>query len=110
MDAGLIKAIKECVSYLLSQERTTEEVEASNQWLRRSITKTELSEITRIGLKNYDRELSPELVANYMKALLRSIPGSLIHRASQNLLIFLMQEGRRASLALFNMQARALRS
>jgi hypothetical protein len=93
VQAGLVESIQDCAAYLMSTDRTEEEKKTSNQWLRKSIIKSELAEISRTGLSKYPKEKTPELVASYMKSLLRSIPGSFIHKSSQNLLIFLMSSG-----------------
>jgi hypothetical protein len=83
----------DCVAYLESPDRTAEEIGTSNQWLRKTLIKSDLAEIKRTGLDNYEKKKSPALVASLLKSYLRSIPGSFIHKSSQNLLIFLISNG-----------------
>jgi hypothetical protein len=93
VNSGLVKSILDCVAYLESPDRTSEEIDTSNQWFRKTLVQSDLAEIKRTGLDNYEKEKSPALVASLMKSFLRSIPGSFIHKSSQNLLIFLLSNG-----------------
>jgi hypothetical protein len=90
----LIQEIQACLQYLFSPKRTSADVKDSHIWLRRSIAnnKVILLEVAKVGLANYEN-VTALLVGNYLKSLLKKIPGDLIPKSSQKALIFLMNRG-----------------
>lgn len=94
IEADLLEAIESCIEFLTSPNRPKSEIQASNEWLRKSVQKTEIANITSLGInkwiETFKREPDCCLVASMLKGLIRRIPNGLIPKGVQELLMFFM--------------------
>ena len=91
---NLCPEIKQSSEYLLNLEDETD-LQKSSRWFREQGSMQDRKQLIEKGFLRYHKfstSISSVTVANYIKTLLRDIPGGLIPSACQELLIDLLKE------------------